>query len=252
MKRKRFNRFELKYQVGAQIAEALTKELLKNMEPDPEGDPSGNYAITSLYYDTRELDFYRAKMEGIKFRRKLRIRRYGPLAAPATAPVAVEIKQRINRTTQKRRVALPIADAFALCSGEPITPPEDKADAATVSEIEFLVRALALNPTCAVGYQRQAFRGSEYDPGLRITFDRSLWVRDPSFGLLDAGPRHVFLPPAEAILEVKANDAVPLWVSRMLARHGVEVTRYSKYCQGVRVLRGFPLIEAAGRAGKES
>ena len=251
MKLKRFNRFELKYQVTAPIADALTKEILENMSPDPEGDPSGRYAVTSLYYDTRDLAFYRAKMEGIKFRRKLRIRRYGPLAVPPDAPVAIEIKQRINRTTQKRRVAMPLADAMALCSGETIAVPEDPSDAATVSEIEFLVRSLALNPVCTIGYQRQAFRGSSYDPGLRITFDRSIWVRDPSYGLLDDGPRHVFLPPALAILEVKANDAVPLWTARMLARHGVEVDRYSKYCQGVRVLRGLPLIEARS-AGKET
>ena len=92
--------------------------------------------------------------------------------------------------------------------------------------------------------RRQALRGSDYDPGLRITFDRALWVRDPSFGLLDPGPRHVFLPPGDVILEVKANDAIPLWTARLLAFHGVEVARYSKYCEGIRVLRGLPLIEA--------
>ena len=34
-------------------------------------------------------------------------------------------------------------------------------------------------------------------------------------------------------MEVKANDAVPLWVSRMLARHGCEIQRFSKYVAGV-------------------
>lgn len=245
MKRSRFNRFELKYRVPARIAEALTGELIANMTPDPEGDATGSYAVTSLYYDTRELDFYRAKKEGIKFRRKLRVRRYGPVRA-GEGGVAVEIKQRINRTTQKRRVELPLEQALALCSGESIATPEDPADAATVSEIEFLVRSLSLQPVCAVGYQRQAFRGSRYEPGLRITLDRSLWVRDPAFGMLDDGPRYVFLPPAEAIVEVKANEAVPLWTARMLASHGVELVRYSKYCQGVRLLRSLPGVDAHG------
>jgi len=250
MKLKRFNRWELKYRIPAQVAAALAQELPGNMTPDPEGDPSGNYAVTSLYYDTRELDFYRSKIEGIKFRRKLRVRRYGPLNAPPGAPVAVEIKQRINRTTQKRRLSMPLADAMALCAGEPIPGFADPKDAETAAEIEYLVRSLALHPVCTVGYQRQAFRGSIYDPGLRITFDRSLWVRDPSFGLLDEGPRHLFLPPDEVILEVKANDAVPLWTARMLARLGCEVTRYSKYCRAVRCLRGLPSVQA--RSGEES
>jgi len=237
MKKKRFNRFELKYRIKAAVADRLAKALLENMVPDPEGDVSGSYAITSLYFDTPGLDFYRAKIEGLKFRRKLRIRRYGQLSASPDAAVTVEIKQRINRTTQKRRVAMSLADAFTLCRGEDAGPFEDPVDAATASEIEYLVRSLSLHPVCTVGYQRAAYMGSSYDPGLRVTFDRALWVRDPKFALTDDGARHTFLPPSEVILEVKANDAVPLWISRMLALHGCEIDRYSKYCEGVRCLR---------------
>lgn len=247
--KRRFNRFELKYRIPASVAAGLESALRHNMIPDPEGGPTGSYAITSLYYDTTGLDFYRAKMEGLKYRRKLRIRRYGALSDPPVHPVVVEIKQRINRTTQKRRVPMMLDQALALCAGEDVPPFSDPADESAASEVEYLARSLSLHPVCAVGYQRLAFMGSMYDPGLRITFDRAIWVRDPSFVLGDAGPRHVFLPPAEVILEVKANDAVPLWTSRLLALHGCEISRYSKYCEGVRFLRS--LVEPARIPGAE-
>ena len=39
------------------------------------------------------------------------------------------------------------------------------------------------------------------------------------------------------VMEVKVNDAVPLWVSRMIARHNCSLRRISKYCKGLACLR---------------
>lgn len=243
-----FNRFELKYEISAAKADALIEDIKEQTTVDTAGGPTGTYQITSLYFDSEDLAFYRAKIEGIKFRRKLRIRRYGPLTCPASdavEPVHVEIKQRINRTTQKRRITLPFDDAFALCTGARTLELADPGDATVAGEIEFLVRSVVLKPACAISYIRQAFVGSVYERGLRITFDRNLWCRDPEFGLDADGPRQVFLPHDRVILEVKADNAVPLWVARMLARHGCTVDRFSKYCAGIRKLRSLPPIGAS-------
>ena len=235
---KRFNRYELKYIVTVEQAEALAEEIRATMVPDSAADPSGVYPVTSLYYDTRGLDFYRAKLDGVRYRRKLRIRRYGPLGRGPLTPVTVEIKQRINRTTQKRRIAMDLEGALELCAGQSERRWAAPDDAAVASEIEFLVRGLALTPACTVSYVRQAFIGSIYEPGLRVTFDRSIWCRHPVYGFQDDGARYAFVPPTRIILEVKANDAVPLWMSRLLARHDCTVARFSKYCSGVAQLRG--------------
>ncbi len=236
---KRFNRFELKYIVSGTTADALVAELRAHVRPDPEGGDTGIYQVTSLYFDTPDDSFFRAKIEGLKFRRKLRIRRYGDLGLQADEAVAVEIKQRINRTTQKRRVAVPLEDAIDLCSGFALSL-DDERDQAVASEIEFLVRSLQLRPAVTVSYMRQAFMGGVYEPGLRVTFDRYLWCREPVFGLGPTGPRFLFLPEDRVVVEVKANDAVPLWTSRLLARHGCTMTRYSKYCAALARLRHLP------------
>ena len=233
---KRFNRFELKYLIGGKVRDALLPDLLPYVVPDPEGGESGTYKVTSLYYDTDDLYFFRSKIEGIRFRRKVRIRQYGDFSAAPDALTMLEIKQRIGRTTQKRRLALPLAESVALCKAELERTWDDARDREVAGEIEFLVRNLRLRPTCLVSYVRQAFMGGRYEPGLRVTFDQNLWASPGADGFTP-GTRHHFLSPDLLVMEVKANDAVPQWVSRMLARHGCEIERFSKYVTGIAHMR---------------
>jgi hypothetical protein len=229
---RRFNRFELKYLITAAKRDDLLPEIQERMKTDPEGSSTGVYLITSLYFDTPDFAFFRSKIDGIKYRRKLRIRAYGTPAPDSNPTVMVEIKQRINRTVQKRRLALPLEHAYALCAGT-APPLADARDAEVAAEVEFLVRSMHLVPACTISYVRQAFMGGIYEPGLRVTFDYALWCKGSSGGLLGSGDRYSLLAPNAVVLEVKANDAVPMWVSRMLARHSVSLSRFSKYCAGL-------------------
>src|SRR5512136_598552 len=102
---RKFNRFELKYLIPMQVADAFRKSLGAYLVPDQHGGSCGSYQVTSLYYDSPDYRCYWEKVEGIRFRRKLRIRRYGELEQmDAQSPVFVEIKQRLDRVTQKRRI----------------------------------------------------------------------------------------------------------------------------------------------------
>ena len=134
-----FNRYELKYLVPTDQIEPVRQELTQRMQRDPHAGPRG-YGVWSVYYDTDKLRFYYEKIEGLKFRRKLRIRRYGDTGEATTAdtPVSVEIKQRVNRVTQKRRVMLPYAKALDLCDRrERVVHPG--ADHAFIDEVLDLV-----------------------------------------------------------------------------------------------------------------
>ncbi|MBI5508699.1 MAG: polyphosphate polymerase domain-containing protein [Deltaproteobacteria bacterium] len=236
---KRFNRYELKYIIPVATRDAVLEELLLHVDPDREGDKNGVYKVTSLYYDTPDLQFYRSKLDGIKYRRKVRIRQYGEFTTEPDPRVMIEIKQRINRTTQKRRLALKRSEAYALCAGELARQFEDRGDAAVASEVEYLVKTLFLKPSCLVGYVRRAFMGRAYEPGLRVTFDELLWCGTPAMGLTDAVPHHSIMELSHVVMEVKANDAVPLWLSLLLARKDCALDRFSKYCAGVaRLLAG--------------
>jgi len=72
---RKLNRFELKYLVRIQEAESFKQALKADLVPDDHGDSTGRYDISSLYYDSPDFRLYWEKVDGIKTRRKLRIRR---------------------------------------------------------------------------------------------------------------------------------------------------------------------------------
>jgi len=168
---RKFNRYELKYILKHKEHLRVIETLEKFLKRDAHAGEKGVYRISSLYYDSPDLSCYRNKIDGIKYRRKLRLRVYRD--SDLTYGF-VEIKQRINRTVQKRRLVLPIEEAKALCSGEDIGLDRlDEMDRKTASEVLFLVKALGMKPQCIISYHRQPFEGSRYDHGLRVTFDTS-------------------------------------------------------------------------------
>ena len=145
----------------------------------------------------------------------------------------VEIKQRINRTVQKRRLELPLAQAEQLCAGSLDMSDLDELDQQVASEVQYLVHAMHLRPTCITSYLRRAFVGNRYDSGLRITFDSDLSGRMHALRVNESTANHRIAPPEWSIMEVKSDDAVPDWVTSLLSRHDCQLQRVSKYCATV-------------------
>ncbi|MFD3366801.1 polyphosphate polymerase domain-containing protein [Streptomyces albidoflavus] len=228
-----FNRFELKYLVPVEQAAQIRDELAERMERDAHS-PVGGYGVWSLYYDTPQLRFYWEKIEGLKFRRKLRIRHYGDLDGVTDAsPVCVEIKQRVNRVTQKRRITLPYGVARQLCDGRELVPHSARERAFVEEVLELIVR-LNLRPAAITGYQREALVGRDADTGLRVTLDRRVRGRDRDFHFGTRTPENRFtIPPHLAVMEVKVNERTPYWITDLAARRNLNLVRVSKYVQSI-------------------
>ena len=234
-----FNRFELKYLVPVEEAAGIRDELGERMDRDL-NSPVGGYGVWSLYYDSPDLRFYWEKIEGLKFRRKVRIRHYGGLdAVTDESPVCVEIKQRVNRVTQKRRITLPYDTARQLCDARVMVEHSPK-ESAFVQEVLGLVIRLDLRPMAITGYQREALAGRGADLGLRVTFDRRVRGRDRDFHFGTERPENRFtIPPHLAVMEIKINERTPYWITDLAARRNLNLVRVSKYVQS---------IEAFGKA----
>jgi SPX domain protein involved in polyphosphate accumulation len=228
-----FNRYELKYLVPVDEAARIRDELGERMDRDLHS-PVGGYGVWSLYYDTPQLRFYWEKIEGLKFRRKLRIRHYGDLDGVTDAsPVCVEIKQRVNRVTQKRRITLPYGTARQLCDGRQLID-HTPAERAFVHEVLELVTRLNLGPVAVTGYQREALVGRDQDTGLRVTFDRRVRGRDRDFDFATERPENRFtVPPHLAVMEIKVNERAPYWITDLAARRNLNLIRVSKYVQSI-------------------
>ena len=248
---RKFNRFELKYLVPLKAAEAFKHDLRANLVPDDHGDDVGAYALTSLYYDSPDFRFYWEKVDGVRLRRKLRIRRYetAELLTPET-PVFVEIKQRTNRVTQKRRVALSYTQALALCSERQMPEPGvgdfSSSELAVLDEVASLTWQYNLRPASLVRYTRQALIGTEYDTGLRVTFDTSLTyhpqpINPFSLVLEDATEGLALLPPDWCVVEIKVNERIPYWLTELVAAHNLNLVRLSKYCRSIELAQNMPV-----------
>jgi SPX domain protein involved in polyphosphate accumulation len=230
---RKLNRFELKYLVPIRAAEEFKQALRAHLVPDDHGDSAGGYYLSSLYYDGPEFRFFWEKVDGLKFRRKLRIRHYespGPLTADT--PVFVEIKQRLNRVTQKRRVLLPYRDALRLCDERQV-PEHAPQDAAVIDEIAGMLWQYNLRPASVVSYARQALVGTDYDIGLRVTFDNDLSYRASHLELHESESGLLLFPPGWTVVEIKVNERIPYWLTELVAAHNLNLVRVSKYCRSI-------------------
>ncbi|MDX9955991.1 MAG: polyphosphate polymerase domain-containing protein [Anaerolineae bacterium] len=245
-----FNRFELKYLVTLRKAENFKRALNAYLQPDGNGNGCGAYELASLYFDSPDYRCYWEKVDGIKFRRKLRIRRYGT-GAPLEdeTPVFVEIKQRVDRVTQKRRALLPYREALRLCYDRDL-PEHETHDAAVIEEIATLLWQYNLHPASLIQYRREAWIGSDYDIGLRVTFDTEMRYhtnfRGTGVELDDTLAQKPLFPPEWVIVEIKVNERIPYWLTELVASHNLSLVRVSKYCRSIELAQNTGNLEIAG------
>ncbi|MBI4789286.1 MAG: polyphosphate polymerase domain-containing protein [Chloroflexi bacterium] len=234
---RKFDRFELKYLVPMKTAAQFKESLGAYLVPDDHGDSRGCYYLSSLYYDGPDLRFYWEKVDGINVRRKLRIRHYDA-CEPLTdnSLVVVEIKQRVNRVTQKRRAVMPYCDALRMCD-ERLVPEHDPQDAAVIDEITCMLWQYNLRPASIVRYARQALVGTEYDVGLRVTFDNDLSYQVGHLELHEDRTGLPLFPPGWTVVEIKVNERMPYWLTDLVAMHNLSLVRVSKYCQSIALAR---------------
>ena len=247
---RRFNRFELKYILPVSACARIMDDLKQQIAPDSHGGTAG-YPVVSLYYDSPDYDFFWAKIEGLKFRRKVRLRIYPGEDVTRVTSGSVEIKQRINKTVQKRRLELPLEQAEELCAGRLSPEGLDTLDAQVAHEVTYLSRAMDLRPTAITAYWRRAYEGSHENAGLRVTFDTHVMARMHALTVNASATNRLILPDDWCIMEVKADDRIPEWTTSLLARHGCQLTRVSKYCAGVARLKGINVMPLAVSPGLE-
>lgn len=222
------NRFELKYVVHRDVAKEFIRSLDGYVYADPNSNGGDGYPIYSLYCDSAGLALFWEKIEGLKFRRKVRFRRYG-----SEQDVFVEIKQRVDRTLQKRRVRWPLNRLVqTFCSGNQFDGNGSKLDPVS-AEVFFLWNHYGLEPRMAISYRRRAFFAA-FESDLRITFDTRV-----QYNSLDLDIERPFekgkyvIEPELVIVEVKFNERVPLWLCKAIAKYGLRLVRFSKYCTAV-------------------
>ena len=211
-------RVEMKYIVSPSQIAFLTEKLKGHMEVDEYGLTS----IASLYYDTPDYRLIRASLEKPPFKEKIRLRAYG--LATEESPVFLELKRKAEGVVYKRRVrtTIPLVKKFFegegdICAGGHIN-----------SEITaFRDHYQTLVPACLIIYDRTAYR--EPDGDLRLTIDANPRYRTENLNLVTNMDGISLLPPGYGVLEIKVQDAMPLWLAKILSEGAIYKDSFSKY-----------------------
>src|SRR5690625_2877302 len=105
-------RFEYKYLVPNYMLGEFRTRLRPYMTLDPYAEERGGYTVRSIYFDSPNLTCYHEKDDGIKERKKLRIRGYNEGGPDSN--VFLEIKRKSNIMISKERALLAYEDLAPL------------------------------------------------------------------------------------------------------------------------------------------
>jgi len=211
-------RYELKYILNKEQTEYLIECLKGHMNVDEYGKTS----IASLYYDTLNSRLIRESLEKPDFKEKVRLRSYG-LNKPGK-PVYLELKRKAFGIVYKRRVETNPIAVEKFFNKET----NELSEGQIAKEISYFRDYYEkLVPRCLIIYDRVAYY--EPDGDLRLTIDYNPRYRTKDLNLSTSMDGISLLDEGDTILEIKVQDAIPLWLSSILDKGKIYKSSFSKY-----------------------
>lgn len=214
-----FERYEIKYM----ITEWQKAVLLEAMFPYMMLDDYGQTTIRNIYFDTDNYRLVRRSLEKPIYKEKLRIRNYGALQAQDE--VFIELKKKYNDVVYKRRESLSKANTLEWLAKKTPFPKVTQIG----NEINYFLQFYqTLKPKIFLSYEREAFYsldGSDF----RITFDENILARQEELAISGELWGKQLIDKEQTLMEIKTSGAIPLWLTKVLAREKIYKVSFSKY-----------------------
>lgn len=211
-----------RYEVKYILSESQVSQLIESLKGHMEIDDYGLTSIASLYYDTPDYRLIRTSIEKPEFKEKIRLRSYGLATEKST--LFLELKRKAYGIVYKRRVPTKqiAVDKFFNYEGDIC------ADGQIAREISYFRNYYKeLVPSCLIIYDRTAY--FEKDGDLRLTIDFNPRYRVTDLNLTTNMEGISLLPKGYAILEIKVQEAMPLWLTSILSKYEMYKGSFSKY-----------------------
>jgi hypothetical protein len=209
--------FEIKFVVeigqSVLIGEAAKRHL--PVDPHAEQELGDGYRVSSLYFDTPELDVFHRN--GFWQRSKFRLRRYG-----SSAIVFAERKTKRKGLVSKRRCELSDEELELLGRG-------DCREDWTGAWYHQRLRARNLGPKMRIGYDRMALTDSNQFGPVRFTVDRNLACMPCDRYDMSAPGTLKPILDGFAIIEMKFRESMPTYFRELMESFQLTPTSMSKY-----------------------
>ncbi|MGN7612041.1 VTC domain-containing protein [Magnetococcales bacterium HHB-1] len=232
-----FARYEFKYLLSKPVRDLVEQEIVQFMNYDGyvHKELGNQYFVRSLYFDNDMATHYYEKIDGIRIRRKFRIRTYGKTFSPSM-PIYLEEKGRSIDHTFKIRTAINYEHLPLF-----FDPDQHEKVVLLYPDTELIGRFFydsvrkKIKPKVLVDYIRCPYT-SPYDGKFRITLDSQLMATASNH--LFPEEKDAFWRLSQAgytIMEVKFQRRIPAWFHRMIQAYNLRRLSISKFCKGMEV-----------------
>ncbi len=235
-----FERLELKYLLDEVTAEKVRRAIVPFCVPDPHNGRLGHgYWISSLYFDSPRLTFFRAneRADGDRFKLRARIYELG-------GDVHLEIKRNRGDVVRKDRVIVAHAEWVDATHGFGRPLFDKPSQVRTLGSFAQLLAQYGAEPQVIVEYEREAYASprGEY---ARVSFDRRISyfpTHDFCFESARAGRRALSMGEGSrssmVLLELKCETQIPPFMIDVIHRYELGRVGLSKYSRATRDLLG--------------
>ncbi|MDK2865748.1 MAG: hypothetical protein PWP51_198 [Clostridiales bacterium] len=218
-----FNRYEKKCLLSEDAYQQMLALIKPHMTLDAYQQSNGFYTISNLYYDTPADELIIRSLEKPVYKEKLRLRAYG--VPKANDHVYLEIKKKYKGLVNKRRTDMVLSEAQRYLEVKKLPDWKPYHNRQVLNEIQYLVSRYHLEPAVYIAYDRCAYFGN----GLRITFDSNIRSRRHALQLEAGDFGEPLLERGQWLMEIKAENAMPLWLTRALSAMALFPVSFSKY-----------------------
>ncbi|PKK99924.1 MAG: molecular chaperone [Tenericutes bacterium HGW-Tenericutes-1] len=206
-----FERTEKKYLLSLTQFKSFIDKAGKHIEEDDFKEVT----VHNIYFDNDIDLLIRHSISEPNFKEKLRVRGYNDLNQ-----VYFEIKKKFDKVVYKRRVSITFDEidneyTFNHKHGQ------------IENEIEYFIKKYNVVPKYYIGYKRMAYKDTG-QCNLRITFDKDIVYRMNDLDLRSGFYGKHLLEDNQVIMEIKTNEAMPLWLVDVLNKLSIYPTSYSK------------------------
>lgn len=231
-------RYEYKYIVPQKYYLPLKKEILPYVKLDQyiTNNVTDDYTVRSIYFDNSRFNYYFEKIEGIKNRKKLRIRGYNN--ANGNSIVFFEIKRKFDIPIRKNRIGYAYENMLNIFQETDLEKFRAMKNGhhpnyEDIYRFFYHIKRYNLMPVVLIVYEREAYQ-DKFKTQNRVTFDKNLRsLGFPKIEDLFKNEDLNFVLSNQFILEVKFNDHFPVWLEPILFRYNLKKQSASKYTMGI-------------------
>ena len=182
-------------------------------------DEYGLTSVASIYFDTPNYTLINKSLDKPVYKEKLRLRSYG--LANQDSTTYLEIKRKVEGVVYKRRIALKENEAYEMMNNF-----STRNDQVSKEIQELVIKYHNLKPQYLIIYDRLSYYQEGSD--IRITIDQNPRYRTNDVNLHTSMEGTSLMDNKGAILEIKVQNAIPLWLTKILTKGHIYQSSFSK------------------------